>query len=114
MVNNDLMALSALKNRVKAFIDNNGDNSCDYCSGKRIEDASDNPKSAVISILISRESSYEWFIKVQDELIAAYFELRKDFVNRTFGKPWQELTESELKLAKEAYPFQISEAELRL
>ena len=113
MVNNELLPLSDLKQTVKDFVDNNGDSSCGFCDGEQLSTSSDNPKAAVISILSSRESSYKYFIDVQDELVAAYFELRRDFGIKKFGKPLSKLTNSELKQLKEAYPFQVSEADLK-
>ncbi len=114
LVNQELIPLEKLKEKVISFVDNNGDSSCTFCNGNQIQTASDNPKTAVISILNSRETNYQWFIKVQDELVSAYFDLRKTYVEKMFNKPLSELTDDELKQAKEAYPFQVSEAELKL
>jgi len=113
LVNDDPFLVSNLKQRVMTFVNNNGDSSCTYCNGKQLENASDNPKKAVISILSSRKTSYERFIEVQDELVTAYYEMRKNFVTDKFNKSLSELTSDELKQAKDAYPFQVSEAELK-
>jgi biopolymer transport protein ExbD len=114
LVNDALLPLTSLKQKVKDFVDNNGDQSCAYCNGKQLASSSDNPSAAIISILSSREANYEDFIKVQDELVEAYSELRTDYIRKKFGKPISKLNSDELKLIKEAYPFQVSEADLKL
>lgn len=114
LVNKEFISLNELKEKVISFVDNNGDATCTFCNGSQIPTASDNPKTAVISILSSRETNYQWFINVQDELVSAYFDLRKTYVEKKFNKPLSELTDDQLKQAKEAYPFQVSEAELKL
>jgi hypothetical protein len=48
---------------------------------------------------------------VQNELIAAYNELRNELSLRTFGKPFAELDEDRQKAVAEYYPQKISEAE---
>ncbi len=111
LVNDNLLALEDLREKVKEFVDNNGDKSCAFCKGNGLVSSSDNPQEAIISVLSSRETSYEWFIHVQDELVSAYFDLRKEFVKTTFNKPLSELTDDELKQVKNAYPFQVSETE---
>jgi len=114
MVNNELLPLSSLREKVRDFVDNNGDKSCSHCNGKQLSTSSDNPKAAIISILSSREANYQSFVNLQDELVAAYFDLRMDYAKKTFGKPISKLSKEQLKLVKEAYPFQVSEADLKL
>ena len=60
------------------FIDNNGDGSCDVCKGSRNPESSDNPAKAIISLQNDRGTSYETYIKVQNELVAAYNDLRDE------------------------------------
>ncbi|MFK2820348.1 hypothetical protein U0L90_09475 [Flavobacteriaceae sp. LMIT009] len=111
MVNNDLVSIDEIKDRVKLFVDNNGDNSCDYCNGLRIENSSDNPTKAVVSLKSGPQSTYNLFIKVQDELKKEYFDLRVDYARKVLNKNIEELTQEELKQVKEVYPFIVSEAE---
>ena len=49
---------------------------CDYCQGKRDPSSSDNPEKAIISLKNDRETSYKVYIAVQNELVAAYNDLR--------------------------------------
>jgi hypothetical protein len=57
-------------------LDNNGDETCDYCQGNKDPKSSDNPDKAIISLKNERETSYAAYISVQNELVAAYNVLR--------------------------------------
>jgi len=113
LIDNELTDILDVKLKIMNFLDNNGDSSCLYCSGKQLTTASDNPKKAVVSILTTRDTNYEWFISVQDELISAYYDLRLVYVKKQYGKPLTELSNQELLETKKAYPLQVSEAELQ-
>lgn len=110
MLDNQVIALKDLKEATKSFIDNNGDGSCNYCNGAKSEKASDNPKKAVVSLLTGKQTSYEQFIAVQDELTKAYYELRETYSQNVLKKTVDELSKTDLKKIKEAYPFILSEA----
>jgi biopolymer transport protein ExbD len=110
MVDEALVSIEDIKELTKTFLDNNGDNSCSYCHGKGSEKSSDNPKKAVVSLQVNANTHYSLFIKVQDELTKAYFDLRANYAQFKFGKAPNELTEDELKTVREAYPFIVSEA----
>lgn len=112
-VEHELTTINELKTRVKEFIDNNGDKSCNYCDGKHIDSSSDNPNEAVISLQNDRNTSYEFYIKVQDELTKAYYELRANHAKKTFNKEIHELTKKELNVVQKAYPFKLSESETK-
>ena len=113
MVEDQLIAIEDLKEITKSFLDNNGDNSCNYCNGNKIATLSDNPKEAVVSLQNDRQTSYELFIKVQDELTKAYYELREVYSQKIFGKGVEDLNPSDIKKIRKAYPFIISEAETK-
>lgn len=113
MVQDEIIEIEKLKDIVKTFIDNNGDKSCTYCNGQKLESSSDNPAKAVISLISHPQSSYELFVKVQDELTKAYYELRADYAKNILGKPLGALDESDKVLLKNAYPFIISEAQTK-
>lgn len=112
LLNDALIEVALITETAKEFIDNNGDNSCDYCHGLQVADASENPKKAIISLASDRATSYKTFIAVQDALTKAYFELRIAYAQQKFEKPLEALTSEELKEVKQAYPFIISEAEI--
>jgi Biopolymer transport protein ExbD/TolR. len=110
MVNERISLMEDLRELAKDFIDNNGDASCTFCSGKGIKTSSDNPREAAISITTHRNTPYKDFIRVQDELTAAYLELRTAYAKTIFKKDAAELSRTEMEAIKKAYPFQISEA----
>jgi biopolymer transport protein ExbD len=112
LVNDELLPVSDLKEKLVEFIDNNGDGSCEYCNGEGTELSSDNPKKAVISLSTDRLAPYSEFITVQDEMTKAYLDLRERYVLEILEKLPDDLYESELAEIKAAYPFLISEAEI--
>ncbi len=113
MIKDDIIAIDDLKAIVKGFIDNNGDGSCNYCHGMKATDASDNPMKAVVSLQNGKLTSYKQFITVQDELSKAYYELRSTYSLNVLKKPSDKLTKEALKQVKNAYPFILSEAEIK-
>ena len=110
MVDGDIITIDKLKVITKDFLDNNGDNKCNYCNGKQLVTSSVNPKQAVVSLQSGKQTSYEQFITVQDELTKAYYELRQTYIKNVLKKTETDLTKEELKQVKEAYPFILSEA----
>ncbi|NJX15091.1 ExbD/TolR family protein [Tamlana crocina] len=111
MVENDIIPIEELKQITKDFLDNNGDDSCGYCHGGKSANASDNPKKAVISLTHAPQTSYQQFVSVQNELTKAFYELRQNYAKNVLKKESTDLTPEELKQAREAYPFVLSEAE---
>jgi|TARA_R100000479_G_scaffold33554_1_gene13794 biopolymer transport protein ExbD len=112
-VNEGVTPYKDLKEIIKDFIDNNGDATCDYCNGNKVAAASDNPKKASISINTHPKTPYKAFITVQNELTAAYLELRKRYTETVLQKDADNLTEEEIKQVQQAYPFRISEADIQ-
>ncbi len=109
-VNDGTIPIDELKDFVTNFVDNNGDGSCSFCKGDRLNTSSDNPEMAVVSLVTDRETSYKFFIKVQDEIAKAYFDLRASYSKSKFNKSVSNLTVDELMEVKKAYPFKLSEA----
>ncbi len=70
------------------------------------------PKNHVISLQSDYGTSYEMYIKVQNELVAAYNQLRNELAQSKFGKPYdeEELSKEEMQAIKDYYPMNISEA----
>ena len=65
----------------------------------------------VISVQNDVGTSYDAYFQVQNELVAAYNELRDELAKAQFGKPLAECTEEQKKAIREYYPQKISEAE---
>ena len=65
----------------------------------------------IISLQNDRGTSYEMYIKVQNELVAAYNDLRDELSNSKFQSNYKDLDDDHRKAVKKIYPQRISEAE---
>jgi hypothetical protein len=133
LVEEELTDIKDLRALAIAFLDNGGgvgEEACDYCQGERDESSSDNPDKAIISLKNNRETSYKVYIAIQNELVAAYNELRNreflrlfpevglNFVDaeKKYDDPRTSVDDSEalkpkLDRVKAMYPQKLSEAE---
>jgi len=94
LVEDELMELKDLRKAAIEFLDNGGgkgDEACSYCKGKGDPSSSDNPEKAVISLKNERETSYAMYISVQNELVAAYNELRNRRAQELYGMSFKEM-----------------------
>ncbi|GIV34688.1 MAG: biopolymer transporter ExbD [Chitinophagales bacterium] len=101
LVNNELLQISELRKKAKEFIDNRG----------RKPNLSDSPQEAVISLQNDRGTSYDMYIQVQNELKAAYRELRDAYAMQRYGKLYKDLDKEAAKMVAKEYPLRLSEAE---
>ena len=101
LVEDQLMEVKDLREAAKQFLDNGGDGTCTWCKGAKNPESSDNPEKAVISLRNDRETSYKTYIAVQNELIAAYNDLRERERQKLFPNevPYAEM-EAEFNAAK--------------
>lgn len=132
LVEEKLMDIQDLRAEAIAFLDNGGSPSgtpeyCNYCKGKRDASSSDNPQKAIISLKNDRETPYGTYITVQNELVAAYNDLRNRESRRLYGRDFTEMeseylnpetpssVRDELKekvqRVQELFPQKLSEAE---
>lgn len=114
MCGNDYISIDQLRDKAKEFIAN-VDNSehMPEKTQKNVEffgTCMVNDKH-VISLQNDRGSSYQAYISVQNELVAAYNELRDELAEKTFGVKYAELNDAQQKAVREIYPQRISEAE---
>ncbi len=65
----------------------------------------------IVSLQNDRGTNYKTYLAVQNELVAAYNELREELSMQKFGKPFDELKEDQKKSIRKIYPQRISEAE---
>jgi|TARA_B100000530_G_C15873783_1_gene454529 biopolymer transport protein ExbD len=100
LVEDEEMQIEDLRNGAKEFLNNNGKNPA----------LSDSPDKAIISLVNSRGTSYEMYIAVQNELTAAYNELRDDEAIRKYSLNYTELPKDKQKEIRKMYPMKISEA----
>jgi len=130
MVEEMPMDIKDLRESAIKFLENNGDGSCAYCpGGERSSESSDSPKEAIISLSNDSETSYEMYIKVQNELVAAYYFLRDREAQKKYGVTFREMEyvvadpasrakkglverlEPKVKEIQDLFPQRLSEAE---
>jgi len=68
-------------------------------------------KEHVISVQNDVDTQYQAYLDVQNELVAAYNELREEFAQKYYQKSYKELNEDTQKMIQKVYPQKISEAE---
>jgi biopolymer transport protein ExbD len=113
LVNGELLDISQLREKTKEFILNpNEDKDLPEKVLKEIPYIGKVKVSkGLVSLQNDRGTSYETYIKVQDELAAASREL-KDLKSATqFGKKYKELNDEQQEAVRKYVPMQISEAE---
>ncbi|MDN3491958.1 ExbD/TolR family protein [Winogradskyella bathintestinalis] len=137
LVEDEEMALDDLREAAIDFLDNGGGTnpageSCDYCKGARDDSSSDHPDKAIISMKHDRETTYEKYMEVQNELVAAYNFLREREAERLYKKYYpdadnvftamleekeknqfskDEVLNDRIETIKKLYPMKLSEAE---
>lgn len=82
-----IIEIKNLRQAAVDFLDNGGgqgEDACKRCQGKRNPRSSDNFDKAIISLQNDRQTKYDVYIAVQNEIIAAYNQLR----NREFERAY--------------------------
>ncbi|UBZ08382.1 biopolymer transporter ExbD [Salegentibacter mishustinae] len=130
LVEDEEMQIEELRQAAVEFIDNGGgtgDEACDFCQGPGEANSSVNPQKAIISLVNNRGTEYGTYIAVQNELVAAYNELRDREAQRLFGTSFtameakyndsrtsegaKETLKERIELIKDMIPQKLSEAE---
>lgn len=115
MVQGQLLDVKQLRAKAKEFIKNEND---DASLPKLVEEDFGEPigvvkytKDHVISVQNDVDTQYQAYLDVQNELVAAYNELRDECARQYFYKGYAELDEDQQKQVQKVYPQKISEAE---
>lgn len=114
MVNHDFIDISELRARAKEFIENrNNASNLPEKHVVNIDLLGPCPVTSkhVISVQTDRGTPYNIYFMVQNELVAAYNELRDDLAIAKFGHPYARCSEDEQVAIRTYYPQKISEAE---
>lgn len=117
--NQEVIDLRQLKEKAKEFILNPMDaEDLPEKTAKEIELADGSkwvyPESqGVISLQTTRDTNYQAYIMVQNELTRAFNEVRDDVAMQKFGAKFSELPEEQRNAVSKAVPQKISEAEPR-
>ena len=114
MCGNDYITVDQLRAKAKEFIAN------PYNEDTKPEKISKNvpffgtvqvTEGHVISLRCDRGSSYKAYMSVQNELVAAYNELRDELAQEKWQKNYMELDQEQQDAIREIYSQKISEAE---
>ena len=104
MCGNDYIGVDQLRQKAKEFIAN-------------INNAENMPEKTQKNVdffgttLVNDKHVISLQISVQNELVAAYNELRDELAQEKFGVTYAELNDAQQKAVREVYPQRISEAE---
>ena len=112
-INGEFAQVSDLKDRVKEFILNpRNDINMSEKIDEFVEGIGEVKKSkGVVSLQNDRGTDYGVYIQIQNELVAAFNEMREDFSMAQFGSKYDDLSVDEQEKARQAIPTSISEAE---
>ena len=112
-INGEFAQVSELKDRVKEFILNPLDkDDLSEREDKFVEGIGDVKRSkGVVSLQNDRGTDYGAYIQVQNELVAAFNEMRDDFSVRQLGTRFKALSEELQEAVRKSIPTSISEAE---
>lgn len=115
MVEGEPLELNQLREKAKEFIAN-PENKSDLPekTTKYIEGLGrevDICSKSVISLMNDNGTSYEAYMYVQNELVAAYNDLRNEFAKREWGKSFAELNNDQQDAVQTVYKQAISNAE---
>ncbi|MDO9634431.1 MAG: biopolymer transporter ExbD [Paludibacter sp.] len=114
LVQGEELSIRELRNKAKEFVKNEGN---DLHLPEKIFNQfellgnMEYTRDHVISVQNDVDTQYQAYIDVQNELVAAYNELRNELSQDKFGKLFDELDEKQQKEVQTVYPQKISEAE---
>lgn len=114
LVQGEELDIRDLKEKAKEFIENKSndpDLPARFSKEFDLLGTMEYTKEHVISVGNDVDTQYQTYIDVQNELVAAYNELRNELAKDKFGKAFEECDEQQQKVIQEVYPQKISEAE---
>lgn len=113
MVNDSPADVSTIKDRTIEFILNPGNRS--DLPSKELKNidlfGQVEVSKGIISLKSDRGTSYKVYVAVQDQLTAAFNDMRNMKANEKWGKNFNELTKEQQDAVKDVIPMLISEAE---
>lgn len=129
----DFVQVTDIRRIAMDFIDNGGGESaakpdgtpgkpCDYCKGAKDPASSDHPSKAIISLQSDRGTTYGVYISIQNEIEAAYNELRNRLALEKYKRSYSDLLKDyndnggdklkeRIDFLKDSYPQIITEPE---
>jgi len=113
MVKEENLDIKNLRTKAKEFIKNSEDDfnlpireniEVEYFGEVKVT------KNHIISLQTDRGTSYEMYVAVQNELAAAYNELRNELAQEKWNVNFESLPAKQRKAIEKIYPLKISEA----
>lgn len=101
LIEEEPSAVNEVKQKVTEFIRNPNNES----------DLSVSPQDAVVSIKTDRQTPYNIYINMLDEVMGAYEDIRNQAARAEFGVPFEQLKQAQKDKIKDMYPKKISIAE---
>ena len=110
------MDVTQVKSKIKEFITNpTNSESLPEKEMKDIEGFGQYAVSkGVVSLQNDRGTSYSAYLRVQNEIVKAFNEIRDDFAMVNYGSKYADLDEEKQKIVRDAVPQSISEAEPKM
>ncbi len=107
------MDITMVKDKIKEFIVNpTNSESLPEKEMKDIEGFGQYAVSkGVVSLQNDRGTSYSAYLRVQNEIVKAFNEIRDDFAMVNYGSKYADLDEEKQRIVRDAVPQSISEAE---
>lgn len=87
------LQVAALRGRVKRFVGSEAD-----------------PQRHIITLSVDRSAAYDAYFNIQNEITAAYRELRDRYAVRTFGRAYETCTPEQRAKARAFYPQHLAES----
>jgi len=130
LIESEIVGVDDITELAVAFLDNGGGignpvegqpgEACDYCNGAQSPLSSDHPNKAVISLQSDRGTTYGMYISIQNEIEAAYSELRNRLALKKYKRSYTDLLKDykdsgsarikeKIDFLKTSYPQIISE-----
>ena len=107
------MDVTQVKTKIKEFITNPANS--ESLPEKEMKDIEGFGQYAVskgvVSLQNDRGTSYSAYLRVQNEIVKAFNEIRDEFAMINYGSKYADLDEEKQKVVREAVPQSISEAE---
>ncbi len=114
MCNHDIIDVRELRDRAKEFIKNENNSPTLPEKHEKVIDLLGRcyvTDKHVISVQTDRGTPYTIYFQVQNELVAAYNEVRDELSKEKFGRMYERLTDEQKVAIRAYYPQKISEAE---
>lgn len=124
MVDDQIVNLNDITKLTTDFLDNgagkdaNG-KECTWCEGKKDPTSSDHPSKAVVLIETDRQTSYETFISVLDNVNKAYSFLRDRVSRNEYQISYAKLLKNDeqdrekIKFVKDKYPLLLNDFQVK-